>query len=77
MQNQIARYDGRESESIYLIPIHTNLDTKYNMGMEEIQHNKRNSEKYASPIGNGCVHPATSGYWQIADVYWFFLKNNA
>ena len=77
VQNQIDRYDGRESEKIYLVPIHTNLDTKYNMGMEENQHNKRNSEKYASPIGNGGVHPVTSGYWQIADAYWFFLKNNA
>ena len=77
VQNQIERYDGREDENIYLVPIYTNLDTKYNMGLEEIQHNKRNTTyKYNSPIGNGGVHPTTSGYWQIADVYWFFLKNN-
>lgn len=77
VQNQIERYDGREAENIYLVPIYTNLDTKYNMGMEQIQHNKRNTEKYASPIGNGGVHPVESGYWQIADIYWFFLKNQA
>lgn len=75
VQNQIERYDGRESENIYLVPIYTNLDTKYNMGMEQIQYNKRNTETYASPIGNGGVHPVESGYWQIADVFWFFLKN--
>ena len=75
--NQIAKYDNREDEGIYLIPIHTNLDTRYNMGMEEIQHNKRNESTYLSPIANGGVHPVDSGYWQIADVYWFFLKNNA
>lgn len=75
VQNQIERYEGREAENIYLVPIYTNLDTKYNMGMEQIQYNKRNTEKYASPIGNGGVHPVESGYWQIADVFWFFLKN--
>ena len=74
--NQIAKYDNREDEGIYLIPIHTNLDTRYNMGMEEIQYNKRNENTYLSPIANGGVHPVDSGYWQIADVYWFFLKNN-
>lgn len=77
VQNQIEQYDGREAENIYLVPIYTNLDTKYNMGIEQIQHNRRNTEKYASPIGNGGVHPVESGYWQIADVYWFFLKNQS
>ena len=77
VSNQISKYDNREDEGIYLIPIHTNLDTRYNMGMEEIQHNKRNESTYLSPIANGGVHPVDSGYWQIADVYWFFLKNNA
>ena len=49
---------------------------KYNMGMETNYHNKRNTTMtYESPITNGGVHPVDSGYWQIADVYWFFLKN--
>ena len=78
VQEQISRYDGREDENIYLVPIYTNLDTKYNMTSEETAVNKRNPDvKYNSPIGSGGVHPATEGYWQIADVYWFFLKNNA
>ena len=76
VDNQIRRYENREEEGIYLIPIHTNLDTKYNMGMETNYHNKRNTTMtYESPITNGGVHPVDSGYWQIADVYWFFLKN--
>lgn len=75
VSNLISLYDGREDENIYVVPIHTNLDTIYNMGMEEIQHNKRNENTYNSPIANGGVHPVESGYWQIADVYWFFLKN--
>ena len=75
VRNLITQYGGREAEGIYLIPIHTNLDTKYNMGMEEIQVNKRNTKTYSSPVANGGVHPDTNGYWQIADAYWFFIKN--
>ena len=76
VNNQIERYENREEEGIYLVPVHTNLDTKYNMGMETNYHNKRNtSMTYESPIQNGGVHPVDSGYWQIADIYWFFLKN--
>ena len=74
----ISEYDSRESEGIYLIPIHTNLDTVYNMGMETLPVNARNTDvTYQSPILNGGVHPVTSGYWQIADVYTAFLKSNA
>ncbi len=71
----INTYDNREDEGIYLIPIYTNLDTVYNMGMETLPVNARNTEiTYQSPIANGGVHPVESGYWQIADVYTAFLK---
>lgn len=71
----IEMYQGRETEGIYLLPINTNLDTRFNMGFEVAQVNKRNSETYQQPIGNGGVHPVESGYWQIADVYWYFIKS--
>ena len=74
VDNLISKYDNRETERIYLIPIYSNLDTKYNMGMETVQYNKRNPATYEQPIANGGVHPVDTGYWQIADVYWFFLK---
>ena len=70
----IEEFDNRENERLYLIPIYTNLDTKYNMGLEDIPVNARNSMTYKSPVGNGGVHPVESGYWQIADVYYAFLK---
>ena len=74
----IEEYGDKESDGIYLIPIHTNLDTIYNMGMEADPVNARNtSVTYESPIGNGGVHPVESGYWQIADVYTAFLKAHA
>lgn len=74
----INKYDDREGEGIYLIPIHAVLDTVYNMGFETISVNARNTAiTYESPIGNGGVHPVESGYWQIADQYTAFLKGNA
>jgi len=73
--NQIENYKNREDENIYLIPLNLCLDTVYNMGMEEIQVNARNTTTYFSPIANGGVHPVESGYWQCADVYTAFLKN--
>lgn len=66
------------SESVYLIPINACLDTVYNMGMETLPVNARNTDvTYQSPIANGGVHPVESGYWQIADVYTAFLKAQA
>ena len=74
----ISEFDGDESNGVYVIPIHTNLDTVWNMGMETLPVNARNtSVTYESPIGNGGVHPVEVGYWQIADVYTAFLKANA
>lgn len=73
----IKTYDNRESERIYLIPIFTNLDTVYNMGLESVAVNARNAATYNSPVANGGVHPDESGYWQIADCYWCFIKSNA
>jgi len=71
----IDEFSGKESNGIFIVPIHTNLDTVYNMGLETIPVNARNTDiTYESPIGNGGVHPVTSGYWQIADVYTAFLK---
>lgn len=73
----VSEYDDREDEDIYLVPLFTNLDTIYNMGMESMPVNARNTAMtYNSPIGNGGVHPVESGYWQIADVYTAFLKGN-
>ena len=70
-------FKDRESERIYLIPINACLDTVYNMGMETLPVNARNTDiTYQSPISNGGVHPVESGYWQIADVYTAFIKAN-
>ena len=71
----IEVYDNRESENIYVTPLFTNLDTRYNMGLVESQVNARNTFKTTMSAKNSGVHPSISGYWQIADVEWFFLKS--
>lgn len=78
VQRLMDEYEGRENERIYVIPINISLDTRYNMGFDTQPVNARNTDiTYQMPIGNGGIHPVTSGYWQIADVYTAFLKGNA
>jgi len=71
----INQFKGKEAQGIYLVPINVNIDTKYNFGLETLPVNARNTKTVESIISNGNVHPDVSGYWQIADVYWYWLKS--
>lgn len=71
----IKTYDNRESERIYLIPLHCNLDTEYNFKLIDEVVNKRSTITYKASAKGSNVHPDESGYWQCADSYWFFLKS--
>lgn len=68
-------FANREGENIYLLPIHLNLDTRHNFGTEQKKINARNPKLVDYPIPVAGVHPVESGYWQIADSYWYFLKS--
>jgi lysophospholipase L1-like esterase len=71
----IASFGGREAENIYLVPIYANLDTRNNFVVQQKQINARNTTMVNYPTNIAGVHPAESGYWQIADSYWYFLKS--
>lgn len=71
----ITTFKNREAESLYLVPIHTNLDTRYNFTTEQKQVNARNTATYTSSASGSGVHPAETGYWQVADIYWYWLKS--
>ncbi len=71
----IQKFCRKENDKVYLVPINTNLDTRYNMGLEYTQVNARNNSRIPTIIGSGSVHPAESGYWQIADIYWYWIKS--
>ena len=70
----IDAFSNKESENIFIVPINVNLDTIYNFTIGTTVMNSRNSNTI-----NNCTdttHPANSGYYQIADSYYCFLKCN-
>ena len=75
VQRMIQHFSGKEAQNIYLIPTNSVIDTKYNYGFVEEKVNARSEITKQVSAANGGVHPVTSGYWQIADAYWFWLKS--
>lgn len=69
----IDEFDYRESEYLYLIPINSVLDTKYNMPTSAQLPNSRASETIMLPDTAGNVHPNEGGYYQIADEIYAFI----
>lgn len=72
VEKLIERYGGREGEKISLVPTVVNLDCLHNYGAESVTWNADTEEK-GSRLNNG-VHPAVSGYHQIGDVVYAWLK---
>jgi lysophospholipase L1-like esterase len=70
----IARYAGQTANRIYVVPTHVNLDTVNNMSRAAPAPVNSRSTVQVARQNNG-VHPATEGYYQIADTVWAFLKN--
>jgi len=54
----INQFKSKETQGVYLIPISTNLDTRYNMGLESLPVNARNMKTVESIIPNGNCHPS-------------------
>jgi lysophospholipase L1-like esterase len=78
----IGQFTGRTAELIYLVPIDTNIDIVNNMQYPvdgegnpvPVPVNARNTAITVVRQNNG-VHPALTGYYQIADVIWAYLKS--
>lgn len=68
-----ARYTGQEASRIYLIPSNTALDTVNNMSVASSAPANSRSSVNVVRQNNG-VHPGTTGYQQIADAIWAFIK---
>lgn len=68
----INYFKGKEAQNIYLVPINVNLDTDNNMVTVTVPVNSRNSKTVVRQ-DNG-VHPANEGYYQMADVIYYWLK---
>lgn len=74
VEKMMQRYGGREKEGIYLIPTHINIDCVNNFPSESVAVNARNPKKIIRQ--NNSVHPASSGYKQIGDSLYCWLKSN-
>ena len=69
----IEIFGERQSENVFLVPENVSLDTMYNMSIENVSANSRNTAKITRQ--NNGVHPAECGYHQLADSVYYFLKN--
>jgi hypothetical protein len=69
----IATYGSLEASDIYLVPVHMNLDTYYNMQFAGAAAINARTATTAARQDNG-VHPDVEGYYQIADSVYCFLK---
>lgn len=69
-----TKYTGQEASRIYICPATLNLDTTNNM-QRAASATVNSRTAVTSERQNNGVHPATSGYQQIADGVWAFLKN--
>ena len=69
----ISAFKDREAENVYLVPINVNLDTVHNMATEQVAANSRNTTLITRQ--SNAVHPADSGYYQIADMFYYWLKS--
>lgn len=69
----IAKYSGQEASRVYVVPSNTALDTVNNMSRAASAPVNSRSSITVQRQSNG-VHPATSGYQQIGDAVWAFLK---
>ena len=75
-QELITKYTGQEASRIYLVPSNTALDVENGYPLAASAPVNSRSSVMVQRQNNG-VHPDTSGYQQIGDALWAFLKCNA
>jgi lysophospholipase L1-like esterase len=75
VERMLEQYGGRESEGIQLVATHCNLDCVHNYPEESVTWNADTDVKTLRQ--NNGAHPAKSGYDQIGDAVYGWLKGNA
>jgi lysophospholipase L1-like esterase len=75
-KQMVSKYSGQEASRVFLLSTSAALDTINNMERAASAPVNSRSSVNVQRQSNG-VHPATSGYQQIADSVWAFLKYNA
>lgn len=72
LERSFGAFMGRESENVFFVPAYVNLDCVHNYGHSRAPANAR-TELEIARLNNG-VHPAASGYRQMADSLYCWLK---
>jgi lysophospholipase L1-like esterase len=75
-KQMVSKYSGQEASRVFLLSTNTALDTINNMERAASAPVNSRSSVNVQRQSNG-VHPATSGYQQLGDAVWAFLKYNA
>ena len=73
-ESVINAFKEQEDNNIYIVPINSNLDAVFNFPMGTTVINSRNSNTIQNCTDD--THPSNSGYYQISDSYYCFLKCN-
>ena len=69
----IDNYGNRENENLFLVPVYFNIDPYHDYNYQEVNVSDRNS-KFKELKCTDTVHPATEGYYKIADVIYAWIK---
>ncbi len=72
LERSFVKYMGREAENIFFIPAYVNLDCVHNYPSATVPANARTDQQITRL--NNSVHPAASGYKQMADSLYCWLK---
>lgn len=72
VERMLAAYGNRESENIFLVPTEVNLDCLHNYPVVSCPANARTESTSLRQLDS--VHPAVSGYQQIGDSLYAWLK---
>ena len=72
VERMLEHYGSRDAEHIHLVPTHVNLDCVHNYPTESVNFNADNELRGVRQ--NNGVHPALSGYDQIGDSVFAWLK---
>lgn len=68
----LAAFKNRTTENIYLVPLNVILDTEHNMKVSTVAVNSRNNTTIDRQSDG--VHPADTGYNQMADAIYYWLR---
>lgn len=75
VERMLARYAGRESENLFVVPTEVNLDCLHNYPSATVKANAH-ADVEITRLTNA-VHPAASGYRQIGDTLFAWIKSQS